>query len=31
MRLGRWLMYLATLVALGLVAAASATAHANSF
>ncbi len=31
MRVGRWLLYLATLVALGLVAAASATAHAASF
>jgi hypothetical protein len=31
MRFGRWLLYIATLVALGLVAAASATAHAQSF
>ena len=31
MGLGRWLLYLATVVALGLVAAASATAHAASF
>jgi hypothetical protein len=31
MKLGRLLLYVATLVALGLVAAASATAHASTF
>jgi hypothetical protein len=31
MKLGRWLLYVATLVALAIVAAASATAHAATF